>query len=442
MTHIRYVRISVGRLFQAPIFRTLMSRVMPARLLMTGLLLAWGIHAQSQQFLVEGCDGGCLPTFDPVPEDIVIGCADDIPAFALPGAMGCEDAPIANTPHVELDENLVTGYELGTAEGPGDDWALWLGNFEAMGLGASDHFIPGAEGVQFNVYANGTARITGRVVNDTESDQQFDIDLFLQYGQDYDSWTALGRLPKDDLGLGAYTDWTFFEVVDTLSRLEGVGAFEGDVLYLDHMPVSRMFGFQLGANGANNRNTNFGISGWFWYRGMMAGNPVTGTGDVNADLTDETVTVPACPVLESFERHAMAWSTCGHHVVTYAVERHDLEPPTFVELPPLASADCTSLPDTADQSAFVVEDDCDGDLTLEVLSDEVDGVPCNQQLTRTWRLTDGCGNTTDTFQVVTLVDTTGPEFSVPWGSRLKFSSFVTRFRTKHSREKSLEGSSP
>ena len=38
------------------------------------------------------------------------------------------------------------------------------------------------------------------------------------------------------------------------------------------------------------------------------------------------------------------------------------------------------------------------------------GVACNQQLTRTWRLTDACGNSTDTFQVVTLVDTTGPTF--------------------------------
>ena len=36
----------------------------------------------------------------------------------------------------------------------------------------------------------------GRVVNDTEPDQQFDVDLFLQYGQDYDSWTGQGRFPK------------------------------------------------------------------------------------------------------------------------------------------------------------------------------------------------------------------------------------------------------
>jgi len=413
MTHICYVRSSAGRLLEAPVFRTLKSRVMPARLLMTGTLLIWSCLALSQQFLVAGCDSTCQPAFSTIPEDIVVDCLADLPAFDLPATEGCGGAPVASVPHVELNEDVITTYDLGTAYGPGDDWALWLGNFEAMGLGASDHFVPDASGVELNLYANGTARITGRVVNDTDASQQFDLDLFLQYGQDYGAWSAQGRFPKDDLGLMAYVDWTFFEMVDTLSRIEGAGAFDGDVLYLDHMPVSRAFGFQLGANGANNRNTNFGISGWFWYRGVMNGAPITGTGDVNADLTNASVQAVSCPVVESVERHAMAWSACGHHAISYSVERHDLEAPTFVSLPPLASADCTSLPDTADFSEFVVTDDCGSDLSLEVLSDLVDGVPCNQQLTRTWRLTDACGNSTDTFQVVTLVDTTGPEFQVP-----------------------------
>ena len=412
MTHIRYVRISVGRLSGAPVFRTLMSRVMPARILMTGTLLLWSSLALSQHFLVAGCDSTCLPAFSIIPEDVVVDCVADLPAFDVPGTTGCDASPVASVPHVELNEDVITTYDLGTAYGPGDDWALWLGNFEAMGLGASDHFVPDASGVQLNLYANGTARITGRVVNDTDANQQFDLDLFLQYGQDYNAWTAQGRFPKDDLGLGAYVDWTFFEMVDTLSRIEGAGAFDGDVLYLDHMPVSRAFGFQLGADGANNRNTNFGISGWFWYRGIMNGTSVTGTGDVNADLTNASVQGLACPAVESVERHAMAWSACGHHAVSYTVERHDLEAPVFVELPPLESADCTSLPDTADIADFVVTDACGSALSLAVLSDVVDGEPCNQQLTRTWRLTDACGNATDTFQVVTLVDTTGPEFLV------------------------------
>ena len=386
---------------------------MPARLFMIGTLLLWSSFMHSQQHLVEGCDSICLPVFSLVPEDTVLDCGADVPSFDIPEAFGCGNAPIANTPNVELDRSLVTSYDLNTAFGPGEDWALWLGNFESSGRGASDLFIPGPDGVQLSVFANGTARIEGRVINDTDADQQFNLDLFLRYGQDHESWTAQGRLPKDDLGLEAYFDWTYFEVVDTLSRLEGAGAYTGDVLYLDHMPVTRMFGFQLGSEGANNRNTNFGISGWFWYRGTIDGNPVTGAGDINADLNDETTQNLTCPAVESLERHALAWSSCGHHLVSYTVEHHDVEAPTFVSLPPLASVDCTSLPDTADFSAFVVADQCGSGLDLEVVSDVVDGTPCNQQLTRTWRLTDACGNSTDTFQVVTLVDTIGPEFQLP-----------------------------
>ena len=123
MTHIRYVRVSVGRLPQAPIVRTLKSRVMPARLLMTGALLVWSGLALSQQFLVDGCDSACLPAFNPVPSDLSIDCTSEFPAFDFPMATECDDAPIDNTPHVELDEQVVVSYSLGTAFGPGDDWA-------------------------------------------------------------------------------------------------------------------------------------------------------------------------------------------------------------------------------------------------------------------------------------------------------------------------------
>ena len=130
MTHIRYVRISVGRLSGAPVFRTLMSRVMPARILMTGTLLLWSSLALSQHFLVAGCDSTCLPAFSVIPEDVVVDCVADLPAFDLPATTGCDASPVASVPHVELNQDLITTYDLGTAYGPGDDWALWLGMTE------------------------------------------------------------------------------------------------------------------------------------------------------------------------------------------------------------------------------------------------------------------------------------------------------------------------
>lgn len=412
MVHFRYVRtvVDAGLVTTRG---TLSSRVMPARLTLTGMLLFWSAFAIAQPFLRPACDSACQPLFTEIQPDVVLDCDAAFPAFVLPEASGCEISPISQIPSVELDYTSSTRYTAETAEGLGPDWALWLAGFEDMGLGASEYFHPTGEGMAFEVFANGTARFTGEIANDTDADQRFMVDVFLQYAQDYDSWSSQGRLAKDELGTGAFPDWTYYEVVDTLSRLEGLGAYEGDMLYLDHMPFSRLFGFQLGENGANNRNTNYGISGWFWYRGVMSGADVVGTGDINVDLNDAQDLAVACPVVEGRERISMAWSGCGHDVQSHTVERHDMEAPVFVELPPLESADCTSLPDTADIADFVVSDDCGSALSLEVLSDVVDGEPCNQVLTRTWRLTDACGNATDTFQVVTLVDTTGPAFDAP-----------------------------
>ena len=215
--------------------------------------------------------------------------------------------------------------------------------------------------MHLELYANGTARFTGEVRNDTDPDQQFELDVFLQYRADYDEWTAQGRLPKDDLGLGAYVDWNYFEMVDTLSRLIGRGDFEGDMLYLDHMPTSRLFGFQMGVDGANNRNTNMGISGWFWYRGMIAGADVVGTGDINADLTNQENVEVACPVVEEYRRVRMAWSECGHDIHHNTIQRLDEETPAFLSIPALESADCTQLPDTPGVAAFDLFDACGGD---------------------------------------------------------------------------------
>lgn len=390
------------------LFGTQYSRVMPARFLLIGFLLAFApLHGQ--QFLRITCDSTCLPAFSAIPDDVVVTCEEEFPGFEIPAATACPESPVANTPHVELDATSVTAHDAETALGEGVDWALWLGGFQAMGHGASDYFHPFGGGMTFEQYANGTARLHGEIVNDTDPDQRFEVDLFLEAQSDYDQWTALGRLPKDDLGLGAYVDWSYYEMVDTLSRLIGRGDFEGDMLYLDHMPFSKLFGFQVGENGANNRNTNHGISGWFWYRGIIAGQDVTGTGDVNADLTNPTETGSTCPIVETLHRVAMAWSDCGHHVYEQTLERIDEEAPMFIDLPPLESASCTDLPDTADISAFAVFDACGSALTLSNV-DSVAGEPCNQVAYRTWTLTDACGNSTDTMQSVALVDTTGPTF--------------------------------
>ncbi len=410
MKHFSYVRIlsrgpqGFGH-FGTPIFR-----VMPARLLLLGLLLQT-LPFYGQSYLRVTCDSTCLPAIDSIPEDVVVDCLTPFPDFDLGAASACAEAPIENMPSLSLDATSLTRYDVETALGNGPDWALWLGGFEAMGHGASDYFLPTADGITFEQYANGTARFSGEMVNDSDPGQRFELEIFLQYGQDYDSWTAQGRLPKDDLGLEAYEDWTFYEMVDTLSRLVGRGDFEGDMLYLDHMPVTRLFGYQVGDLGANNRNVNYGVSGWFWYRGIIGGTDVTGTGDVNADLTNGVTDGPECPVVEEERRIAMAWSACGHHVYEQTLERLDEEAPEFIFVPALVSESCLTLPDTADISAFEVYDSCDNDLTL-TNEDVIVGEPCDRMVYRTWTLTDACGNFSTYLDSVELIDNTGPTFDL------------------------------
>jgi hypothetical protein len=52
---------------------------------------------------------------------------------------------------------------------------------------------------------------------------------------------------------------------------------------MSHQPSNEYFGFQLG-EGANNKNAEFGFSGWFYYYGFFQGASIMGSGDLFGDL--------------------------------------------------------------------------------------------------------------------------------------------------------------
>ena len=82
MKHIRYVRIQsrgpkgFGH-FGTPIFR-----VMPARILLLGILLQ-SLPFFGQSYLRVTCDSTCLPAFDSIPEDVAVDCLTPFPDFDL-----------------------------------------------------------------------------------------------------------------------------------------------------------------------------------------------------------------------------------------------------------------------------------------------------------------------------------------------------------------------
>jgi hypothetical protein len=64
---------------------------------------------------------------------------------------------------------------------------------------------------------------------------------------------------------------------------EGWGEYEGDSFQMMHQPANGYFGFQIG-EGANNKNSNYGFSGWFYLSGTVGGQNVMASGDLFGEL--------------------------------------------------------------------------------------------------------------------------------------------------------------
>ncbi|MEE2918959.1 MAG: T9SS type A sorting domain-containing protein [Bacteroidota bacterium] len=92
---------------------------------------------------------------------------------------------------------------------------------------------------------------------------------------------------KSDCGLGDHMLWKYTTLLDG-SSITGAGSLAGTHLELTHQPMNEYFGFQFG-EGANNKNGNFGFSGWFYYNGTLVldgdeGTQVMGSGDLFGDI--------------------------------------------------------------------------------------------------------------------------------------------------------------
>lgn len=161
--------------------------------------------------------------------------------------------------------------------------------------GADNRYGFDATGGEFITYANGTARLTGNMVNKSNANMKFCVELRLILRKDWGQWSAQGGLAKGSQ-YGPFMTWDYYEVDGLQSRLEGKGTLAGEVLTLSHMPVSRVHGPQVG-DGANDRNTNYGMSGW-WFFNSASGN-YSGTGDFNLNLDNcqNLTPVPVQPKL-------------------------------------------------------------------------------------------------------------------------------------------------
>ncbi len=236
------------------------------------------------------------------------------------------------------------------------------------------HYLPGAHtpryrwdanGGTFTIYADSSAKVTGRVFNDSLPNWQWDVEFWFINQLDYASWTALGRDVKIEYAPASLVnankqDWLFWEFDSTRSRLFGVPGthFGGDTLLIRHNPPNREFGLQYGL-AANSKNGNFGLSGWFLFSGSYSGY-----GDINVNAS---CSAPVCDVALTASTSCTSDSTFAASVTIvgsggpFSISDNQGTPPLVVNAPGTylfgnyANGDTASI-FVADQSVFACAD--------------------------------------------------------------------------------------
>jgi len=117
----------------------------------------------------------------------------------------------------------------------------------------------------------------------------------------------------------------------------------------------------------------------------------------------ETSSGDGCPLI--ITRTWTATDNCGNSTTaTQVITVVDTTDPVLIGVPQNQTVDCNAIPAPAMVTA---EDNCSDN--LEVFFDEnVEELECGAVITRTWTVSDACGNTTTADQVITVVDTTNP----------------------------------
>ncbi|MFK7925580.1 MAG: SdrD B-like domain-containing protein, partial [Bacteroidia bacterium] len=204
-------------------------------------------------------------------------------------AQGCTTYLESNVIRKEINPNAESTCTL-------DDNSLNLA-FEVNGLGItglSNTYQFVNEG-KLTVKDDGTAQIEGLIVNTSNPNAVWSLELDLKERRDYMEWSNLMTTNNSghrtyrsgSNGLdGNHPTWDYYEIDQASSRLVGYGMFTGQKIYLDHAPANFVHAIQLG-EGANGLDTGYGIGGAFSFSGAY-----TGTGSFTLGVAN---CVDVCP---------------------------------------------------------------------------------------------------------------------------------------------------
>ncbi len=343
----------------------------------------------------------CYPTFDAELLTLSGECGDVPSSFDTAAASSdcCAisdiNSTLVETGAIESDCNLSAAF------GPGQDWALWL-----PGVNPSSVVWLWDTNGSLEVYGDGNAVVSGHVYSAADPSMGFDVFMLLGNGRNWDEWSALGRGYKDDLNFGAtsHNDWTYYEMTEGFCYLNGTGSLEGSQLQLSHLPVNYYFGYQIGV-GANNKNGNAGLSGWFTYAGYLNNVFITGHGDINVDKSCNNPN-PECGST-AFTNFWSASNECGYTSYTSQMwEALDTTAPVFAEFESTISVLCG----TENTITVGASDNCSTFYITQI--DEIIEEGCNGLIIRTYTATDACGNSTSISQTIDLFGLGEPEFTL------------------------------
>lgn len=342
----------------------------------------------------------CQPQFSDFPISITADCSVINPEFSAVSVSSdcCESTSLQSL--VVPTGQVVQSCDLSTAFGPGLDWAVWLPGVNPNSVVWTFDNVGSMLQLE-----NGYALITGHIRSAANSNWGFDVFMLLHNGTDWNGWSSQGRSYKDDFNVAGnnYLNWTYYEMAPGFCYLSGTGAIAGSHLQLTHQPSNYYYGFQIGA-AANNKNTANGISGWFYYNGLLNGSAITGHGDLNANASCNDVN-DSCGS-RSYTKYWRASDNCGNNAYTEQLwQALDTTPPSFTDVVAELEVNC----EETDQVFVNATDDCSA---VEITySDQVIVDGCNGTIVRTYTATDGCGNTSTITQTLQLFGLGAPVFT-------------------------------
>lgn len=222
------------------------------------------------------------PQFDTTVEDIVLSCDQPIPAAEeITATDNCSAVTVDMTETV-IGGELPTGAaracqlitpditEAGNCQSfhNGLDWAIWLGG------NPNGHKEFRLVGGQLYTMNDGSLWLNAQFENTASpSFGGFNADIRFSSGLSWSQWSTQSfptSFKADCGGLDAnFASWTYHLLQSTPgAELVGYGLYAGSAFSLEHAPLTKYFGFQLG-DGANNLTPGEGFGGWFAYSGSL-----------------------------------------------------------------------------------------------------------------------------------------------------------------------------